>query len=141
MDIIGHPNYLIYEDGRVWHKRWQRFIKQSDRCQGYKSVKCNGRNYSVHRLIALHYIPNPDNKPYVDHIDRNNTNNAITNLRWATPQETMMNVDRRDDVNIRLHGISFQVVIKRHTQQHYVGRYATIEEARAARDAWMAENP
>lgn len=47
--------------------------------------------FSVHRLIAETFIPNPDNKPTVDHIDRDRTNNHITNLRWATMKEQMQN--------------------------------------------------
>jgi hypothetical protein len=97
----------------------------------------------LHRLIATHYIPNPDNKPVIDHIDRNKTNNAIANLRWATISENAVNINRRVDVNITLaRGRQrFRVELHRHGQRHYVGTYATIEEARAARDAWMAEHP
>lgn len=41
----------------------------------------------VHRIVAETFIPNPDNKPTVDHIDGNRTNNSVTNLRWATYSE------------------------------------------------------
>ena len=41
-------------------------------------------SYSVHRLVATTFIPNPNNYPDIDHIDRNRHNNAVTNLRWAT---------------------------------------------------------
>ena len=46
---------------------------------------------SLHRLIALTFIPNPDKKPFIDHIDRNRLNNRIDNLRWVTPFENSGN--------------------------------------------------
>lgn len=41
----------------------------------------------VHRLVATAFIPNPDSKPYVDHIDGNRQNNEVSNLRWVTGEE------------------------------------------------------
>ena len=51
-----------------------------------KSKKC-----SLHRLLALQYIPNLENKPQVDHIDKNPGNNCLTNLRWVTRSENCLN--------------------------------------------------
>lgn len=47
-------------------------------------------NIRVHRLVAKVYIPNPENKPYIDHIDENKVNNHVDNLRWVTPSENMI---------------------------------------------------
>ena len=57
----------------------------------YVRVRLNGRNYLYHRILARHFIPNPNNLPQVDHIDRNKTNNSIENLRWVSAGENLRN--------------------------------------------------
>ena len=54
---------------------------------GYIYVKINSNKYAIHRLVALMFIPNLENKPFVNHIDGNKTNNNITNLNWVTCSE------------------------------------------------------
>ena len=54
---------------------------------GYLHVCVRGKGYQVHRLVAQTFIPNPDNKPTVDHINRKRDDNRVINLRWATHRE------------------------------------------------------
>ena len=99
MEIKGFEDYLIYPDGRVWSKPKKTktnghngmFLKSRIDYKGYElvSLKHNKISYHkrVHRLLAIHYIPNPENKPEVDHINRIRDDNRIENLRWATSKE------------------------------------------------------
>ena len=68
--------------------------------KGYLCVRINGKKYGVHRLVAETYIPNPENKPQVDHISRIK-NNDVSNLRWATPSENSRNTEQHDRVEAR----------------------------------------
>lgn len=97
---IKHPKLgiLVREDGCVLSRikgskrfYWNRGSLDKD---GYRVVGIRRKVYRVHRLVAECFIPNPDNKPTVDHIDRNRQNNAVSNLRWASRKEQADNSSR-----------------------------------------------
>jgi hypothetical protein len=90
-EIEGYPNYLIYSDGRVWSKKNKKFLKGGLDTRGYPMVNLgiDGKNKRIHKLVALCFISNPENKPQVNHIDGNKVNNDISNLEWVTGLENM----------------------------------------------------
>ena len=104
MEIEGYENYLIYEDGKVWSKNVKRYLSACDDGNGYLQVTLckdgNRKLYNIHRLVALNYIPNPDNKPEVDHWNGKRNDNRVENLRWATYSENGQN--RREQNNNKL---------------------------------------
>ena len=69
-------------------------MKQSIRKDGYIAVQHNGKQVLLHRLLAEKYIPNPENKPCVNHIDGNRSNNNIDNLEWVTYSENHKHAHR-----------------------------------------------
>lgn len=77
-------------NGRVDNRRG-KCLKPKINKYGYKTIVLtkNGirKNYAVHRLVAMAYIPNPQNKPTINHKDGNKLNNNINNLEWATHAE------------------------------------------------------
>ena len=96
--LKNHPSYEIYTDFpySIRKRCSHRVIKTwRDQTRGnYYCILLDGKRYRLHRIIAEHFIPNPDNLPQVDHIDRDRGNNRISNLRWCT---AMQNVNNRVD--------------------------------------------
>lgn len=83
-------DYFVSNKGRVMslvNSLQIRIIKQHLTRDGYSKVVLRGKNREVHRLVALAFIDNPDNKPCVNHIDENKENNCVENLEWVTYKE------------------------------------------------------
>lgn len=86
--IEGFEDYEISNCGRVWSKRSNKFLKLNITNTGYcKIALCKNkkiRQYGVHRLVAFHFIYNPNEHKIIDHINRIRTDNHASNLRWTT---------------------------------------------------------
>lgn len=91
--IEGYKYYHITEDGKVFNSRKGRYMCTWKDNLGYLQVnlyKGGGKKYvRVHRLVAQAYVPNPHNKPFVNHKDGNKTNNHYTNLEWVDNRENV----------------------------------------------------
>jgi hypothetical protein len=145
--ITTHPNYEVSDAGEVRNSKTGKTLKQILGSRGYLQVTlCPGHNfYTIHRLVAMYHIENPENKPQVDHIDRNKTNNSIENLRWVTHSENVLNKDYNHRKTDGSHNIyitrsgRFNVQIT--NSLHVCKNFKTMEDAVAFRDQWMAEHP
>jgi hypothetical protein len=89
-DIAGYEgHYMVSNTGKVYSYKRKKVLSPST--QGYHQVcLCkNGkvRSFHIHRLVAEAFIPNPENKPEVNHIDHNTDNNYADNLEWVTKFE------------------------------------------------------
>jgi hypothetical protein len=88
--IKDFPNYSVSNFGNVMNNKSNRLLKLSIKSGYYNIGLNNGKNrkaLKVHRLVALAFIPNPENKPEVNHINKNKLDNSIVNLAWATKKE------------------------------------------------------
>ena len=73
------------------------------------------KRLSVHRLVAEAFVPNPEGKPVVDHIDTNPKNNSVDNLRWVTTQENCMNPLTR--INNSKSKMGHKCYLKQHSEE------------------------
>lgn len=89
--IDKFPFHSVTKDGRIFSHKNNIFMNVSTNEEGYQRITLRNGNYEkkflVHRIVALAFIPNPLNKPQVNHIDSNKSNNCVENLEWITNKE------------------------------------------------------
>lgn len=102
------------------------------------------KSLAVHRLIARTFLPNPDNLPEVDHIDRNKRNNHVSNLRWVSRSTNGRNTGVRctnklgeKNIHLDAHCGRYRVKI---TWLNVLKRFDKLEDAIKFRDEKLAES-
>ena len=99
-DIIGYEGkYQVSNLGRVKSLKntrgnyREKILKPGKDAKGYKQVSLykngKGKMYKIHRLVAIAFIPNPNNYPMINHKDEDKTNNCVDNLEWCTNKYNM----------------------------------------------------
>lgn len=91
---FGFMHYFVTYDGRVYSNITADYLVGNFSFDGYLRVllKRDSGGYvtiGIHRLVAMAYLPNPENKPEVNHIDGNKLNNAVWNLEWCNGWENV----------------------------------------------------
>ncbi|CAL5975634.1 Conserved_hypothetical protein [Hexamita inflata] len=96
--IEGYDNYEISKNGIVRNKNTKKIIKQYREKKGYLRLNIfdDKQNKYIkqltHRLLAQTFIPNPNNLPLIDHINRDKQDNRIQNLRWVSNRDNTRNI-------------------------------------------------
>jgi hypothetical protein len=143
--IDGEENYYISSLGKVKHNDT---ILQQHLDNGYYRIYFNSKSFKVHRLVGFAFIPNPDNKPFIDHINRIRNDNRVENLRWATNAENVINQDGRTNLNMKhiylkkdKRNYEYIVVQIRRDKKMVLNKHAkTLEEAVKVRDDYLNNN-
>lgn len=96
--IKNFESYIISTDGRVYSTISTKYLKPNPDGRGYPMVifqkRENRKAWLIHRLVANAFIPNPENKRCINHIDGDKTNNNVENLEWCTHSENILHAYR-----------------------------------------------
>lgn len=110
---------LVSDSGEI--KRNGKYLRQYS-SNGYRQVIIDGKHIMVHRLVASAFIPNPDEKPQVNHKDGNRSNNKVSNLEWVTARE---NIRHAKDI---LHPIKRNANYREYLKQLRISKNMTMQE-------------
>ena len=150
-DIIDYPNYKISNLGRIWSNYKKDFMILNNHNKRYYQIKLSNKGkrkpFLVHRLVALAFIPNPNNLPEIDHINNIKTDNRLDNLRWVNRSQN--NHNKRIQKN-NTTGYKNIIIVKGRKKKYKVSVYInkvhkqkyfyTIEEAIEYRDNYRNVN-
>ena len=132
--------YKIYINGDVESCifKKKKMMNPSKNTDGYLQIGLTKKGeklhkfFLIHRLIAIHFIPNPEDKPFIDHKDGNKLNNSLENLRWTTHQENMLNQKNFGKYKKGVYFSKSKKFIARLTingKRLYLGSFETEDEA------------
>jgi hypothetical protein len=143
--VDGYDNYSVSTFERIRNDETNKILKQGTDDNGYYRIglyinKDKQKRVSIHRLVAVAFIANPLNKPFVDHMDNNRKNNDVSNLRWATKSENGMNMSKKKSNTSGITGVfwnkghnKWQAQITIDGFKKNLGCFNTIEEAKESR--------
>jgi len=151
--ITDYPNYELHKCGDNDFQICSKprggtkggYVKNCPDKDGYLKVGLykNGKRktFGIHRIIAEIFVENPENKPEVDHIDRDTSNNRPDNLRWATRREQMHNQGMRSNNTSGVSGViwhkatnKWQVQLRENGRLKNFGYFADKDEAEKVRN-------
>ena len=156
IELKDYPGYYADDSGKIYSQTRGKFreLRLYPKTHGYLYVtlfKDRKRYYKrVHRLIAIVFIPNPDNLPEVNHKDEDKTNNRVDNLEWCTASYNKVYGSRREKVSkkvsdpntLRRNNTSGRKGVSKtkwntwiaQFNRKYLGTFKTFEEAVSARE-------
>ena len=149
-------SYVICNSATVHTK--EKLLKLKRAYDGYLRVELNhsgkSKEYPVHRLVAMAFIENPENKPHIDHINTIKDDNRVENLRWVTPKENAANpitkgrtlVVSRSRASGQAHPLyeekspDSKAVLQYDAMGNLIARYACCHQAERMNDGFLFSN-
>lgn len=126
--IPGYENeYMVSTKGRIlgFREEVPQLLTPVLDKYGYFRVRLKGVHKTIHRLVALAFIDNPENKSQVNHIDENKKNNNVSNLEWTTAKENANHGTR----NKRMASSKTKAVCQYDTNMNFIAEYQSLKEA------------
>lgn len=121
---------VVHSDGRK-RKIGGKILKTSINRNGYECIRisCNRqkRELKIHRMVALAFIPNIENKPYIDHINTIRNDNRVENLRWVTRMENAHNPITYSRMFGRNHATGEQILKRKNANKSYGAEKAVLQ--------------
>jgi len=139
--ILNYENkYGISPKGKVYSFYLKKCLIPNIGRDGYYKIELNKDSIrfktSIHRLLGITYIPNPNNYLTIDHIDRNKTNNTLSNLVWANSKQQAYNRGDRNDnklghkhIHLRKDTLKYRVLINQKQENKIDKTFNNLEEA------------
>ena len=133
-EIEEAQGIYIYDDGRVWSEKQQRFLSTSLDEKGYVKVSLwvdkKVKTIKIHRLVAKYFVPNPHNYKEVNHKDEDKTNNNASNLEWCNRKYNVNYGSRSKKVsNTLLNNNHNKRVLQYDKNGNFIKEYPSIHEA------------
>lgn len=151
-DVQGYEGlYEISNKGRVKSVKLNSIRKSHLSDRGYQIITLRNKNHTksvrIHRLVAIHFIPNPEGKEQVNHIDFDPYNNCVDNLEWVTNRENSCHSVKRKEKSSKYVGVYFSNYsnkwvsrIRFENKRIELGSYPTEQEAYEARRKFEQDN-
>lgn len=118
---------IVRSNGNTFRTQKGRIINKKIEKTGYLAVRIIVNNKEkripVHRLVAIHFIPNPNNLPIVEHIDDNKANDYIENLMWSTQSNNCLNKHYRSSKN------QIKAVLQYDLSGNFIAKHESISNA------------
>lgn len=126
-DIPGYDGYQVDRNGNVYSKKTEKYL-HPNAYGGYNRLNLyqDGKKklMTVHRLVAMTFVKNPNNDVIVNHIDGDKTNNTVENLEWISQKKNVQH-----SVDTRLQGKFTKCVVQLDKNNKEINRYSSIQEA------------